>query len=137
MNFDRAALGGDDRALAVQRVPQRIDHAAQNRLAYRHAQQPPGAPHFLPFVNRKVIAENDHPHRILFQVHGQSKNLAGKLDHFSGHDAGKSVNLRDPVTDLEDSSHLANVDTGLVLLNLLPENGSDLVGFESHGHSCQ
>ena len=31
--------GGDDRPLAVERVAQRIDHAADQRLADRHAEQ--------------------------------------------------------------------------------------------------
>ena len=43
IGFDVAALGGDDRALAVQRIAQRIDHAADHGLAHRHAQQLAGA----------------------------------------------------------------------------------------------
>ena len=33
-----AALGGDDRALAVERNAQRVDHAADHGIAHRHAQ---------------------------------------------------------------------------------------------------
>ncbi len=41
--FDGAALGGDDRALAVERIAERIDDAADHGVADRHAQQLAGA----------------------------------------------------------------------------------------------
>ena len=118
-------------------LPKRIDDPAEDRVPDRHAQQPPGAADFIALLNPRIIAEDDDPDGILFQVEGQSEDVVGKLDHFPGHYAGESVDPRDAVADLQDAAHLANVDAGLVLLNLLPENGSDLVGFESHGHSCQ
>ena len=37
VRFDQPALGGDDRAAAVQRIAQRIDHAAQHGVAHGHA----------------------------------------------------------------------------------------------------
>ena len=48
-DFDRAALLGDDRALAVERVAERIDHAAEQLVADRHAQQAAGAADFVAF----------------------------------------------------------------------------------------
>ena len=35
--FDRPRFAGDDRALAVERIAERIDHAADQRVADRHA----------------------------------------------------------------------------------------------------
>ncbi len=53
IDFDGAALGGDDRALAVERIAERIDHAAEQGVADRHAQQLAGAADFVPFVDRR------------------------------------------------------------------------------------
>ena len=58
-DLDRAALAGDDRALAVERVAERIDHAAEQRVADRHAQQPAGAADLVAFVDLQVVAEDD------------------------------------------------------------------------------
>ncbi len=60
-----------------------------------------------------------------------------KLHHLAGHDAGESINSGDPIAHFDHPAHLADVDLGLELLNFLLDNGSDLVGFEFHGRSCQ
>ena len=61
----------------------------------------------------------------------------GKLDHLAGHHAREAVDPGDAVADLEHAADLADVDPGLELLDFMLDNGSDLVGFESHGHSCR
>src|ERR1700722_11989784 len=50
VELDGPALGGNDRALAVERVAQGVDDAANNGVAYRHAQQPAGALDLVPFL---------------------------------------------------------------------------------------
>ena len=52
-------LGGDDRAFAVERIAQRIDHAADHGVADRHAQQLAGARDLVAFVDLQVVAEDD------------------------------------------------------------------------------
>ena len=135
--FHRPALGGDDRPAAVQRIAQRVDHAAQHGVAHRHAQQPAGAADLVALLDREVVAQDDHAHRVLFEVEGQAEDVAGKLDHLAGHDAGQAVDAGDAVADLDHPADLADVDAGLELLNFLLDYGSDLVGFESHGRSCR
>ncbi len=133
----RPPFGRDDRPAAVQRIAQRVDDAAQHRLAHWHAQQLSGAADFVPLVDREIVAEDRHPDRVLFEVERQAVDARGKLDHLAGHDAGQPVDPGDAVADLQDAPDFADVDPGFVLLNFLPDNGSDLVGFESHGHSCR
>ena len=50
-------FGGDDRAFAVERIAERIDHAAEHGVADRHAQQAAGAADFVPFGDRQVVAQ--------------------------------------------------------------------------------
>ena len=51
--LDRPALGGDDRPLAVQRIAQRVDDAAEHGVAHRHAQQLAGAADLVALVDRR------------------------------------------------------------------------------------
>ena len=110
VRFDRPALGGDDRAAAVQRIAQRIDHAAQHGVAHGHGEQPAGAADFVALVDLQVIAEDDHAHRIFFEVEGQAEDAAGKLDHLAGHHAGQAVDAGDAVAHLDHPADLADVD---------------------------
>ncbi len=119
LNSTGPAFGSDDRALAVERVAQRIDDAADDGVAYGHAQQPAGALDLVPLLDREEVAENDHAHGVLFQVEGQPGDAAGELDHFAGHHARQAVDARNAVAHLENTSDFADVDLRLVLLNFL------------------
>ena len=55
-DFNRPAILGDDRAFAVERVAERIDHAAEQFVADRHAQQAAGAADFVAFGDLQVVA---------------------------------------------------------------------------------
>ena len=129
-----------DRPAAVQRIAQRVDHAAEHGVAHRHGEQPAGAAHFVALVDREEIAENDHADGVFFEVEGQADDAAraaGELDHLARHHAGEPVDAGDAVADLDHAADLADVDARLELLNFLLNDGSDLVGFEFHGHSCR
>ena len=91
VGLDQPALGGDDRPAAVQRVAQRVDHAAEHGVADRHGEQPAGAADLVALVDREEVAEDDHADRVLFQVEGQPVDAAGELDHLAGHHAGQAV----------------------------------------------
>ncbi len=121
MNLDRPPLGGDDRALAVERIAQRIEHAADHRVADRHGQQLAGALDLVPFLDRQVVAENDHADGVLFQVERQADDAAGELDHLAGHDARQAVDAGDAVAHLQHAADLADVDLRLVLSQSPPE----------------
>ena len=137
VRFDRPALGGGDRSAAVQRIAQRVDHAAKHRVADGHREQPAGAADLVALVDREEIAENDDADGVFLQVEGQPVDAAGEFDHFARHHAGQSVDAGDAVAHLDHAADLADVDARFELLNFLLDYGSDLVGFELHGHSCR
>ncbi len=117
-HFDRAALVGHNRAFAVERIPQRIDHAAQEFVTHGHAQQGSGAANFFTFVDVQIVAEDNHADRVLFEVERQASHAAGELDHFTRHDAGQTVNLSDTVAHFQHAANIADVDVCRELLDL-------------------
>ena len=66
-----------------------------------------------PSLILQVVAQNDHAHRVLFQVEGQADDAAGELDHFAGHDARQAVDARNAVAHFEHATDFADVDLGL------------------------
>ena len=66
--LDEPGLVGDDRPLVVDRLAQRVDHAADQRLADRHAEQLAGRGDRLAFVDLGVVAQDDHADRRFFEV---------------------------------------------------------------------
>ena len=104
-------------------------------FAHRHAQQPAGAFDFVPFLDRQVVAQDDHADRAFFEVEGQPDGAVGKLDHFAGHHARQAVDARDAVAHFQHPSDFADVDLGVEGFNFRLNDGSDLVGFEFHERS--
>ena len=119
---------GDDRALAVERVAQRIDHAAEHgRRRPARSSSRPVLRTSSPSVIVQVVAEDDDADRVLFEVEGQADRAVGELDHLAGHHAGQAVDAGDAVADLEHAADLADVDLRRELLDFLLDDGSDFV----------
>ena len=130
--LDRPPLGGGDRAFAVQRVAQRIEHAADHGVADRYRQQLAQRADLVPFVDLEVVAQNDDPDAVLFQVEGQPVHAVGKRDHLARHHVGQSVDVGDPVADVQHRAHFADVQLALVLLDLFLDDRGNFVSIESH-----
>ena len=123
---------GDDRSLAVERIAERVEHAADHSLADRHAEQFAGAPHLVALHHFQVVAEDDHADGVFLEIECQSRDAAGEFDHFTGHHAGEAPHARDAVADLEHATDLANVDARLEPVDLLTQYRGDLVRIEFH-----
>ena len=112
-------VGGDDRAFAVERVAQRIDDAADERVADRDRQQLAGRPDFVPFCDLQVVAEDDDADGVLFQVEALARDAAGELDHFAGHGRRQAVDARDAVADFDHATDFAGLDLAAEVFNFL------------------
>src|SRR5262249_49567566 len=102
---------------------ERVDHAADQSIADRDAEELAGRPDGLPLVDVRVVAEDDHPDRRLLEVERQPADLlpgarAFELDHLAGHHAREAVDPRDAVAHLEHAPDLGPQDLGLELLDL-------------------
>ena len=133
--FHRAAMGGDDGALAIERVAERVEHAADHRLSNRHAEQFAGAAHLVPFGDLQIVAEDDHADRVFLEVEREAGDATGELDHFSGHHAGQAPHARNAVAHFEHAADFADVNARFVAADLLTEYRGDLVCIEFHGCS--
>ena len=78
--LDRQRFAGLDRALAVERLPERADHAADQRLAHRHFQESAGRADLVAFVQVPVVAEDDGADLVLLQVQREAIRLVRKLE---------------------------------------------------------
>ena len=104
-----------DRALAVDRIAERIDHAAEQALADRHVHDGAGALDGVAFLDGAVVAEDHDADIVAFEVQRHALDAAGKLDHLAGlHiveavDAGDAVADRQHLADFADLGFLAEI----------------------------
>ncbi|OPY62501.1 MAG: hypothetical protein A4E56_01315 [Pelotomaculum sp. PtaU1.Bin065] len=122
-----------DRTLAVQRLAQRVDHPANQGVAHRHRNNPAGALDGVALFNMLVRAENNTADVVFFQVEGHPQHAAWEFQQFHGHTIHQAVYPGDPVTDLDNGTHVGHFDLCLVLIYLLPDNRTDF--FRSQIHS--
>ena len=119
LHVDAAALGRLDRPLAVDRVAERVDHAAEQALADRHVDDGAGALDGVAFLDLAVGAEDHDADIVVFEVERHAADAAGELDHLAGLDVVEAVDAGDAVADRQ---HLADLgDLGLLaeILDLL------------------
>ena len=96
---------GLDRALAVDRVAERVDDAAEQALADRHVDDGAGALDGVAFLDLAVGAEDHDADIVALEVERHAADAAGELDHLAGLDVVEAVDAGDAVADRE---HLAD-----------------------------
>ena len=128
----RRALVGLDRALAVDRIAERVDHAAEQALADRHVDDRAGALDGLAFLDLAVVAEDHDADVVGFEVERHAAHAVLELDHLAGLDVVEAVDAGDAVADRQ---HLADFgDFGLLaeILDLLLQDRGDFCGADVH-----
>ena len=76
--FERIELRGVDRALAVDRLAERVHHAADHRLADRDRHDAAGALHLVAFFDLPVVAQQHRADLIFFQVQRDAGHVFGR-----------------------------------------------------------
>ena len=134
--LDRGEIAGFHRTLAVDRVPQRIHHAPQQRLANRHFQDTAGGLDHVAFGDVPVLAQEYRAHRVLLQVQGQAESVAGEFQHFAVLRPGQTVDSTDAVGHGHYRAHLHLLGGGIEVFDALPDQITDFVRFQSHSTTC-
>ena len=119
-------------ALAVDRVAERVDHAAEQALADRHVDDRAGALDHVAFADLAVGAEDHHADVVDLEVQRHAADAAGELDHLAGLDVVEAVHAGDAVADREHPAHLRDLGLLAEVLDLLLEDRGDLGGLDRH-----
>ena len=135
LELERARLGRGDRALAVERVAERVDHAAEEPVADRHAHHRAGAAHRLALLHVLPLAEERDADVVLLEVEGDAHDAVLELEPLERDAVLEAVHARDAVADLEHGPDLREIGLDVVLLDPLLEDRGDLFGAELHGKS--
>ena len=132
--LNQPGFGGGDVALAIDGLAQGVHHAAKHGVAYGHSGNLAGGLHGAAFLNPATFAHQHHADVVVFEVQGNAFGAVFELNQLAGHHLLEAVDPGNAITDLEHSSDIADRNRLVVVLNLLLEDGADLVGADgNHG----
>src|SRR5690606_37938581 len=127
-----AALGLVDRALAVDRVAEAVNHAAEQARANRSVHDGAGTLDDVAFLDRAVIAEDHDTDIVGFEVQGHALDATRELDELTGLHVVEAVNAGNTVTDGEHLTDFGNLGFLAEILDLVLEDRRDFRGFDVH-----
>ena len=104
--LDRRELLRRDRALAVDRLAERVDDAAEQLVADRHRDDAAGALDGVAFLDLRELAEQHRADALLFEVQRDAEHAVRELEHLAGHRVLDAVHARDAVADRDDRCRL-------------------------------
>src|SRR5262249_46017372 len=95
--LDVAEVIGADRPLAVDGLPDGVDHATDQRFADRHGGDAAGALDAVALLDVLVGAEEHDTDVVLFEVEDHAEHVAGEPDQLARHRIFQSPQARDAV----------------------------------------
>ena len=123
--LDHVGFLGVDRALAVDRLAERIDHAAEQFGTDRHFQNAAGALDRVAFGNVLVLAQHHRADRVALEVQCETEGVLRKLQHLALHHVGQAVNAADTVGHGNDRALGAHVGGERQILDLALDQLAD------------
>src|SRR5215212_1183158 len=132
LDVDALALGRLDRALAVDRIAECIDHAAEQAFAHRGVHDGAGALDGLAFLDLAVGAEDHDAYVVGLQVQRHAPGAVLELDHLAGLDVVEPVDAGDAVTDGQHLSDFGNLSLLAEILDLVLQDRGNFRGADVH-----
>ena len=111
--FDRIAVRGGDRALAVDRLAERVHHPADHLGSDRHLQDAPGAPDLVALADGLGLTHEHAADAVLLEVEGEAEDVVRKRHQLAGHDPVQAEHPGDAVADRHDSPDLGHLHGGV------------------------
>ena len=135
--FDHVGQLGVDRAFAVDRLTQRVDHSAQQLGADRDLQNAAGALDRVAFGNVLVLAQHHGADRVTLEVQCQTVSRravsgGGEFKHLALHHIGQAVDTHDTVSHRHHSALVANVAAGAKAFNTALDQFRNFCWIELH-----
>ena len=128
LHFDPAGVVRVDLPLAIDRLAEGVDHAAEHPVADRDFGDAAGPAHLVALFDGLHFAEHRGADVVFFQIEGETVQVVGKLEQLAGGDAVQPVDAGDPVARGQHGSRLALFDLPVVSLYLLLDDFADLGG---------
>ena len=133
LNSAGPGLGGVDVALAVERLAERVDDAAEQLVAHRHLEQAAGALDLVALLDLVPLAEQHGADVVGLEVEREAGHVVGQLEQLHGHGVVEPVDARDAVGDRQHRAHLGQVGAAVLEpLDALLEDAGDLVWLDLH-----
>ena len=124
--LDGPRLGRFDRAEPVDRVPERVDDAAEEALADGHGRDLAGAAHRLALGDLVPVAEERRADVVLLEVEREADDAVLELEHLEREAVLEAVDARDAVADLQHGADLGEVRLGVEVLDPFFQDRRDL-----------
>ncbi len=125
--LDRQKLFRRDRTLAVNRLAERVDDAAEHLVADGNRDDAPGALHLVPFLDLLEVAQQHRADALLLEVQRDAEHPVRELEHLAGHRALEAVHARDAVADGDDGADFRDVDGRREAADLVANEFGDFV----------
>src|ERR1700726_4849298 len=132
LDVDAHPLVGLDRTLAVDRIAERIDHAAEQPLANRRIDDGPGALDGLAFLDLAVGAEDHDADVVGLEVQRHAAGAVLELDHLAGLDVVEAVDAGNAVADGQHLSDFGNLGLLAEILDLFLYDRGNFRGADVH-----
>src|ERR1700716_675698 len=132
LDVDAHPLVGLDRALAVDRIAERVDDAAEQALADRGIDDGAGALDGLAFLDLAVGAEDHDADVVGLEVQRHAAGAVLELDHLAGLDVVEAVDAGDAVADGQHLSDFGNLGLLAEILDLVFQDRGNFRGADVH-----
>ncbi|MNL45705.1 hypothetical protein D3C87_1683720 [compost metagenome] len=121
-----------DRTLAVDRVAQTIDHAAEQARTNRGIHDGAGTLDDVAFLDGAVGPEDHDADIVGFKVEGHALDAARELDELTGLHIVEAIDAGNTVTDGKHLTNFGNLGFLAEILDLVLEDRRDFRGFDVH-----
>jgi hypothetical protein len=128
LELERPALLAGDLAEAVDRRTERVDDAAEERVADGHGEHLAGPLDLLALLDRGELTEDDDADLVDVEVERQAQRAVLELEELVGHRRGQALDVRDAVAGVGHATDLfARGCAGLVGPDVAVQGVPDLV----------
>ena len=128
LHLDTGALEVVDRALAVDRVAEGVDHAAEEPGADADVHNGARALHHVAFEDLTIVTEDHNTHVVVLKVEGHAAKTAAELNHLAGLHLIEAVHAGDPVTHRKHLPDLIDLAEGVGARDAVREDRGELAG---------
>src|SRR6516165_1027227 len=132
LDVDTTPLRSHDGTAAVDRIAERVDHAAEQFLAHRHVDDRAGALDGLPLLDLAVVAEDHDADIVGLQVERHAAHAVLELHHLAGLHIVETEHAGDAVAHRQHLADLAHLGLLAEVLDLLLEDRGDFGGADVH-----